>query len=102
MGRTEEQDEELGTLIAVDDNELDYMTLRNLLKVKIDNPNIVDSISTDFDEIIERLNRLGKKLSIESHTHSYVTGLQRLKFAFESAGMINFVIIYLLKKKKII
>ncbi|CAG8502764.1 2767_t:CDS:2 [Funneliformis caledonium] len=77
----EEQDEELGALIAIDEKELDYISL---LKVKVDNPKIVDFISKDFDDIIERLNKLGQKLSIESHMNSYVTGLQRLKFAFKN------------------
>jgi hypothetical protein len=87
LDRIEEQDEELGALIEIDENELDYISL---LKVKVDNPNIVNFISKDFDDIIERLNKLGQKLSIESHMHSYVTG----KFAFKNAGMIKFVIEY--------
>ena len=66
------------------------MSLHNLIKSKFDNPSIFDSISTDFDEIIERLSKLGQKLSIENHMHSYVTGLQRLKFLFKNAGMISF------------
>jgi hypothetical protein len=86
LGRIEEQDEELGALIAIDEKELDYISL---LKVKVDNPKIVDFVSKDFDDIIERINKLGQKLSIEPHLHSYVTGLQRLKFAFKNTGRLN-------------
>ncbi|CAI2191653.1 3497_t:CDS:10, partial [Funneliformis geosporum] len=59
----EEQDEELGDLIAIDENELDLDYI-SLLQVKVENPNIVDFISKDFDDIIERLNKLGRELSI--------------------------------------
>ncbi|RIA81764.1 hypothetical protein C1645_836447 [Glomus cerebriforme] len=79
----EEQDEELGALIAIDEKELDYISL---LEAKVDNPEIVDSVSKDLDDVIESLNKLGQKLSlIEPHLRSYVTGLKRLKFAFKNA-----------------
>lgn len=58
MGRLEEQDEKFGALIAIEENELEYTTLHNFIKAKVGNPSIVDSISTDFDEIIERLSKL--------------------------------------------
>ncbi|PKK66128.1 hypothetical protein RhiirC2_754017 [Rhizophagus irregularis] len=79
----EEQDEELGALIAIDEKELDYTSL---LEAKIGNPEIVDFVSEDLNDVIKRLNKLGQKLSsIEPHLRSYVTGLKRLKFAFKNA-----------------
>lgn len=89
MGRPIELDEELGALMEIED-ELDYTSLNNLIKTKVNNPGIVDPISADFDEIIERLSKLGQKLSIEKQLHSYITELQRLKFLFKNIGMINF------------
>ncbi|PKY52575.1 hypothetical protein RhiirA4_425380 [Rhizophagus irregularis] len=79
-----ERDEELVALLEIDENELDYTPFNNLMKIKVNNPGIVDPISADFDEIIERLSKLEQKLSIEKEMHSYVTGLQRLKFLFKN------------------
>ncbi|PKK65685.1 hypothetical protein RhiirC2_785786 [Rhizophagus irregularis] len=60
-----ERNEELGALMEIED-ELDYTSLNNLIKTKVNNPGIVDPISADFDEIIEKLSKLGQKLSIEN------------------------------------
>jgi hypothetical protein len=90
LDRPNERDEELVALLEIDENELDYTSFNNLMKIKVNNPGIVDPISADFDEIIERLSKLEQKLSIEKELHSYVTGLQRLKFLFKNIGMINF------------
>ncbi|GET63466.1 hypothetical protein GLOIN_2v1477844 [Rhizophagus irregularis DAOM 181602=DAOM 197198] len=78
-----ERDEELGALMEIED-KLDYTSLNNLIKTKVNNPGIVDPISADFDEIIEKLSKLGQKLSIENQLHSYITELQRLKFLFKN------------------
>ncbi|PKC11104.1 hypothetical protein RhiirA5_413508 [Rhizophagus irregularis] len=66
------------------EDKLDYTSLNNLIKTKVNNPGIVDPISADFDEIIEKLSKLGQKLSIENQLHSYITELQRLKFLFKN------------------
>ncbi|PKC14042.1 hypothetical protein RhiirA5_409882 [Rhizophagus irregularis] len=44
--------------MIIDENDLDYTSLNNLMKIKVNNPGIVDPISADFDEIIERLSKL--------------------------------------------
>ncbi|UZO10678.1 uncharacterized protein OCT59_002257 [Rhizophagus irregularis] len=79
-----ERNEELVALLEIDENELDYTSLNNLMKINVNNPGIIDPISADFDEIIERISKLEQKLSIEKELHFYVTGLQRLKFLFKN------------------
>ncbi|GBC07434.1 hypothetical protein RclHR1_07460010 [Rhizophagus clarus] len=74
---TYKRDKELGALIEIDENELDYTSLDNFIKTKVDNLSIVVPISTEFDEIVERISKLGQKLSI-------AFGLQRLKFLFKN------------------
>ncbi|PKY58165.1 hypothetical protein RhiirA4_429510 [Rhizophagus irregularis] len=85
--RPNERNEELVALLEIDENELDYTSLNNLMKINVNNPGIIDPISADFDEIIERLSKLEQKLSIEQELHFYVTGLQRLKFLFKNIGI---------------
>ncbi|CAB4420405.1 unnamed protein product [Rhizophagus irregularis] len=84
LDRPNERNEELVALLEIDENELDYTSLNNLMKINVNNPGIIDPISADFDEIIERLSKLEQKLSIEQELHFYVTGLQRLKFLFKN------------------
>ncbi|EXX68410.1 hypothetical protein RirG_105430 [Rhizophagus irregularis DAOM 197198w] len=84
LDRPNERNEELVALLEIDENELDYTSLNNLMKINVNNPGIIDPISADFDEIIERISKLEQKLSIEKELHFYVTGLQRLKFLFKN------------------
>ncbi|PKY32048.1 hypothetical protein RhiirB3_393752 [Rhizophagus irregularis] len=86
--RPNERNEELVALLEIDENELDYTSLNNLMKINVNNPGIIDPISADFDEIIERLSKLEQKLSIEKELHFYVTGLQRLKFLFKNIVLV--------------
>ncbi|PKB97243.1 hypothetical protein RhiirA5_384799 [Rhizophagus irregularis] len=83
-----ERNEELVALLEIDENELDYTSLNNLMKINVNNPGIIDPISADFDEIIERISKLEQKLSIEKELHFYVTGLQRLKFLFKNIVLV--------------
>ncbi|PKC56848.1 hypothetical protein RhiirA1_401836 [Rhizophagus irregularis] len=81
----DEQDEELGTLIAVDENKIDDTTRNNLIKNKENKPDIVHSVPTAIDEITYKLQNLGLELSIESHINSIIRNLQQLKYVFETA-----------------
>ncbi|PKK60347.1 hypothetical protein RhiirC2_792910 [Rhizophagus irregularis] len=81
----DEQDEELGALIAVDENEIDDMTRNNLIKNKENKPDIVHSVPTAIDEITYKLQNLGLELSIESHINSIIRNLQQLKYVFKTA-----------------
>ncbi|CAG8748281.1 23052_t:CDS:2, partial [Rhizophagus irregularis] len=83
-----DRNEELVALLEIDENELDYTSLNNLMKINVNNPGIIDPISADFDEIIERISKLEQKLSIEKELHFYVTGLQRLKFLFKNIVLV--------------
>ncbi|PKK57760.1 hypothetical protein RhiirC2_721012 [Rhizophagus irregularis] len=82
---TEMRYEELGTLISVDEGEIDEMILFNLTKDKVNNPVLINSISTNLDEIVEQIKKIGQELSVESYMHFYITGLQRLNFVLKSA-----------------
>ncbi|CAB5200396.1 unnamed protein product [Rhizophagus irregularis] len=88
LDRPNERNEELVALLEIDENELDYTSLNNLMKINVNNPGIIDPISADFDEIIERISKLEQKLSIEKELHFYVTGLQRLKFLFKNIVLV--------------
>ncbi|GES82172.1 hypothetical protein GLOIN_2v1477844 [Rhizophagus clarus] len=77
--------EELGTLISVDEGEIDEMILFNLTKDKVNNPVLINSISTNLDDIVEQIKKIGQELSVESYMHFYITGLQRLNFVLKSA-----------------
>jgi hypothetical protein len=88
FGRTDKCYEELGTLISVVESEIDDTILFNLTKDKVNHPNLINSISTNLDEIVGQIKKIGQELSIESYMHFYITGLQRLNTVLKSAGML--------------
>lgn len=94
--------EELGTLISVDEGEIDEMILFNLTKDKVNNPVLINSISTNLDEIVEQIKKIGQELSVESYMHFYITGLQRLNFVLKSAGTLWLISALHIKKDLLI
>ncbi|RIA80982.1 hypothetical protein C1645_744852 [Glomus cerebriforme] len=66
----DELSEELGTLIATDGSEIDDSILPNLTEAKVKNPSLINSVSTNLDEIIEQ---------------SHITRLQRSNHVFKFA-----------------
>ena len=80
FGRADKLSEELGALV-------DFSILSNITKAR-NNPNTIDSISTNLSEIVEQLKEIGQKLSIDSYMQPHITSLQRLNFLLESAGML--------------
>ena len=87
FGRADELSEELGAFVAIDECEVNDQILSNLTKARND-PNIIDSISTNLSEIVEQLKKIEKELSIDSYMQSHITSLQRLNFLLEYAGML--------------
>jgi len=67
-------------------SEIDKMTLFNLTKDKVNNPVLINSVSTNLDEIVGQIKKIGQELSVESYMYFYMTGLQRLNFVLKSAG----------------
>jgi hypothetical protein len=87
FARADELSEELGALIAIAESEVDSSILSNFTKARND-PSIINSISTNLNEIVEKLKKIGQELSIDSYMQPYITGLQRLNFVLTSAGML--------------
>ncbi|RIA91087.1 hypothetical protein C1645_822481 [Glomus cerebriforme] len=83
----DELSEELGALIAIDESEVDDSILSNITKARND-PSIINSISTNLNEITENLKKIGQELSIESYMQPHITSLQRLNFILKSAAPI--------------